>query len=195
MNPYTSPSIAGSGGGWIAAFQDNDNYLYIVTSAGVEYQTTLGMLPYTNPAITALANGGFVVAFQSNQGNLYTYSVNGTSLYAIEHGAKNPTPYGMQSYTSPSIASYTDNTWRVAFQTNDNDLYTYSSASIDYTSKMQMDPGSNPAITAEPDGTYEVAFEANNDHLDVYHTGGTNVDTDLGMESESSPSISALYNP
>lgn len=193
MDPGTSPSIAGSGGGWIAAFQDNDNYLYITTSAGLKYQTTLGMAPGTSPAITALADGGFVVAFQANTGDLYTFSVGGTSSTAIADGSKNPTHYGMEAGTSPSIASFTNNTWLAAFQTNDRDLYTYSSAGKDTTSSMQMDSGSNPAITCLPDGTYEVAFEANNNGLDIYHTGGTNNATGLGMLAATSPTISSPY--
>ena len=102
----------------------------------------------------------------------------------------------MDSGTSPSIASFTNGSWLVAFQTNDNDLYLYSSAESDTPSQMQMDPNSSPAITAEPDGSYEVAFEANNDNLDVYHAiGGSTTATGLGMDSGTSPSISGPYNP
>jgi hypothetical protein len=195
MDAGTSPAIAGSGSGWIAAFQDNDNDLYITTSAGLKQATTLGMKPGTNPAITALANGGFVVAFQSNSDDLYIFSVSGTSSTDITDGTKIPTPYGMEAGTSPSIASFTDSSWRAAFQTNDQDLYTYSSAGSDDTSTMQMDAHSSPAITCLPDGTYEVAFEANNDGLDVFHTGSTNDATGLGMQSGTSPTISSPYNP
>jgi hypothetical protein len=195
MDPNSSPAIAGSGGGWIVAFEANDNILYITTSAGLKYATTLGMEPFTSPSITATPNGGFVVAFQANNTDLYTFTVHGTSAAAIQAGIKNPTPYGMDSYTSPSIASYTDGTWRVAFQTNDNDLYTYTSDGSDNPSTMQMDADSSPAITAEPDGSYEVAFEANNDTLDVYHTGGSNTATHLGMEAGTSTGISGPYNP
>jgi hypothetical protein len=167
-----------------------------VTSAGVKYQTTLGMEPQTDPAITVLANGGFVVAFQANTTDLYTYSVSGTSLSDIENGTKHGTPYGMEAYSSPSIASYTDSTWKVAFQTNDTDLYTYSSNGSDDTSTMAMEPYTSPAITCEPDGSYEIAFQANNGDLDIFHTGGNNFATNLGMElNDNSPTISALYNP
>lgn len=135
------------------------------------------------------------MAFQANSTDLYTFTVNGTSASAIANGIRNPTPYGMDSFTSPSIASFSDGTWRVAFQTNDNDLYTYASDGSDNPSTMQMDADSSPAITAEPDGSYEVAFEANNDSLDIYHTGGSNNSTGLGMESGTSTSISGPYNP
>ena len=196
MDPNSSPSIAGSGGGWIAAFEANDNVLYIMTSAGVKYATTLGMEAYTSPSITATPNGGFVVAFQANNTDLYTFTSDGTSLAAIKAGTTHGTSYGMDSGTSPSIASFTNGSWLVAFQTNDNDLYLYSSAESDTPSQMQMDPNSSPAITAEPDGSYEVAFEANNDNLDVYHAiGGSTTATGLGMDSGTSPSISGPYNP
>lgn len=195
MDPSSSPAIAGSGGGWIAALEANDNVLYILTSAGVKYATTLGMEAYTSPSITATPNGGFVVAFQANTTDLYTFTASGTSLAAIKAGTAHGTPYGMDSYTSPSISSYTDGSWMVAFQTNDNDLYTYTSAGSDNPSQMQMDADSSPAITAEPDGSYEVAFEANNNNLDVFHAGGSNTATGLGMEAATSPGISGPYNP
>jgi hypothetical protein len=195
MDPASSPAITGSGGGWITAFQDNNHYLYITTSAGLEYETTLGMAPGTSPSISALARGGFIVAFQANNSKLYIFSTSGAGATDIANGVKHPTDYGMEAGTSPSIASYTDSTWRAAFQTNDHDLYTYSSAGSDNPSGMQMDTASSPAITCLPDGTYEVAFEANNNGLDIYHTGGTNNATGLGMLAGTSPTISSPYNP
>ncbi|HEX4834284.1 MAG TPA: hypothetical protein VH478_24690 [Trebonia sp.] len=193
MDPGTSPAIAGSGGGWIAVFQDNDNLLYVTTSAGLKYQTTLGMEPGTSPSVTATPSGGFVVAFASNTGKLYTLQVHGTGASAIAGGTKTQTGYGMEAGTSPSIASYVDNTWRVAFETNDHYLYTYLSSGTDATSQMGMNTGSSPSITCLPDGTYEVAFEANNNTMDIYHTGSTNAATLLGMMNATSPSISSPY--
>jgi hypothetical protein len=199
MYADTSPSIAGSGGGWIAAFEANNKDLYILTSAGVERDTGLGMMAGTSPSITALANGGFVVAFEANTGDLYMFSSSGTSLSAIEDATKASTGLGMDTSSSPAIASYTDNTWQVAFQANDNVLYLYSSAKAKTPTTLGMDTSSSPSIAAESGGTYEVAFEANNNDLYlVQASGGTvitgsNINTQLGMLSGTRPSIAAPY--
>jgi hypothetical protein len=193
MEPGTSPAIAGSGGGWIAAFQDNDDDLYIVTSANLGVKTTLGMQPHTSPAITALSNGGFAIAFQANTGGLYTFVTDGTSSSAIADGTRTQTQYGMNTSSSPAIASY-GTTWEVAFETNDNYLYRYLSNRTDTKSTLGMDPGTSPAIAVEPNGSeYQIAFDSNDEYLYLTTSTGTNTSTTLGMHAGTSPAISTAY--
>jgi hypothetical protein len=193
MDPGTSPAIAGSGSGWIVAFQDNDHDLYFVTSAGLGYKTTLGMQPGTSPAITALANGGFATAFQSSTGGLYTFVTGGTSSSAIADGTGTQTQYGMDGASSPAIASHADS-WEVAFETNDQQLYTYLSNGTDVATTLGMAAGTSPSIAVEPDGSfYLIAFEDNDDNLYLHTSTGTNIGTTLGMRAGTSPAVSTPY--
>jgi hypothetical protein len=193
MDPGTSPAIAGSGSGWIVAFQDNDHDLYFVTSAGLGYKTTLGMQPGTSPAITALANGGFAAAFQSNTGGLYTFVTGGTSSPAIADGTGTQTQYGMDGASSPAIASYGDS-WQVAFETNDQQLYTYLSNGTDVATTLGMAPGTSPSIAVEPDGScYLIAFDDNDNDLYLHTSAGQNIGTTLGLQAGTSPGVSTPY--
>lgn len=187
----TSPAIAASGSSWVVAFQANNNHLYIKTSGGVQKDMGLGMMPYTNPAITTLADGGFAVAFQANTGLLYTYVTSGTSAAAIADGTETDSKLGMDDASSPAIAAGSSSTWKVAFETNTDYLYLYSSAGAETTSGLGMFPETSPSITVEPDGsTYLIAFEDGQGDLYLHSSTGTNDPTGLGMDL-SSPSIAA----
>jgi len=130
------------------------------------------------------------VAFQANTGLLYTYVTTGTTAADVAGGTETDSKLGMDNYTSPAIAAGSSSTWRVAFTTNTDYLYQYSSAGAETTSGLGVASGTSPAIAVEPNGsTYIMAFIDAQGDLYLHTSTGTNDPTGLGMAEDFSPTI------
>jgi len=82
--------------------------------------------------------------------------------------------------------------FEVAFQANNNTLYSYTSAGVGTSTTLGMLAGTSPASAQLSDGTFLSAFQTNATDLYVHKWNGTNISTTLGMESGTSPALAAL---
>jgi hypothetical protein len=174
----TSPGIADVQGDNEIAFQGTDNDLWMSGPDG-QFDSGLGMMPGTSPAITPLFTGGYEVAFQANTGAMWTYGTAGTEDWNA----------GMAAGTSPSITWHGGSGYEVALQTNTDDLWMLGDAGdVDY--HLGMQPGTSPSITVTSADGVEIAFQANTSSLWTVGSAGWK-DWNAGMDPHSSPSITA----
>lgn len=179
MMTGTSPSVATSGSGWVAAFQANTGTAHTYLSNGTGVDTGQAMSAGTSPAVATLDNGGYAVAFQSSGHQLFVYSSTTGVINTFQ---------GMDPASSPAIVPMPGGGWVVAFEANTDGLYTYTAGGTSTNTNQGMAGGTSPSITTEPNNGYEVAFQSNVGHLTTWGSSG-NVDTQLGMASGTSPSI------
>ena len=184
--PYVKWLHSNSGGsasttGYEMAFEANTGNLWSVGSDNHgDWQQ--GMMPGTNPSITALTGGGYEMAFQANTGSLITIGAAGNKNWQL----------GMMPGTSPSITTLGNGSFEVAFQANTGNLWSVGSDNHGDWQQGMM-PGTNPSITALTGGGYEMAFQANTGSLITIGAAG-NKNWQLGMMPGTSPSITTLGN-
>jgi hypothetical protein len=167
------PARADSPGYSVIAFQDNDQNLWVYTSAGAK-DSGLGMAAYTSPAVV-FADDELEIAFESSAGVLEGYWPATNSTYV--------TNLVMGNGNSPSISQ----TFEVAFSGTDYDLMLASIGVSSQNTGLEMAPGTSPSISA--DGK-QVAFQGADGNLWVYNVPfNTYVDTGLAMATETSPAI------
>ena len=114
-------------------------------------------------------------------------------------GAPNMTPgttggqgtWSGTSFTGATCGSISSTSYRVAFQGNTGDLYTYNSASGAAHLPLGMMAGTSPSITTLSTGGYQIAFQGNTGDLFTYNPSGA-AHVPLGMKMGTSPSIAAL---
>lgn len=143
LRDRTSPSIAAAPtGGYSVAFQANTGALYTYSPATGGINTNQGMMVATSPAI-AYANGAYMVAFESNITQLVVINANGDP-----NTVKNPT-FGMNTNTSPAIAPASGGGVQVAFGSNTNQLYTWTTGTSGYATLQGMNSLSSPSVTLD----------------------------------------------
>lgn len=180
---YLGITTGGVSNKFRAAFQANNGNLYTFDSAAGAAATGQGMANGTSPAVTAVA-AGHEEAFQAAGTN---------HLYVYGDVSTGDTQQGMASGTSPSIAAQSNgNSFEVAFQANNGNLYTYQHTSSGDTvtpTSWGLWPGTSPAIAVLNTGQYEIAFmAAGTGDLYVWGPDGI-INTGQGMAAGTSPSI------
>jgi hypothetical protein len=195
---------------YATAFRGSNGHLWIDSSFQYVFAGDTGgaVVPGTSPAIARRVSGtstGYVVAFQGNPNNhlWLTQSMGSKSQTGTD------TLSSMAPNTSPSIATLTDNTFAVAYQSPQNELWLYLSSGSKIhaictppSGYCKMNPGTNPSIAPLPDGSYEVVFEAppdaqKNTFLSSYSPSsgyGYTGNWYFGMLSGTSPSITWTPN-
>jgi hypothetical protein len=178
MSALSSPSAT-----W---FRANNNHLYhFVGEAGVK--TNLELAPNTSPSSDEALPETEVVAYQAASGDLSIYKPSNEEVLSLG--------YGMAPSTSPSVAALAGGGYEVAFQTNTNQMWTWSSITGLHKWGLGMRPDTSPSIADRTDGKAgdtEVAFQANNTDLYLFRPQkDKGEDTGWGMAPASSPSISA----
>lgn len=149
LRGHTSPSIAAAptGAGYSVAFQANTGVMWSYSPTSGGFNTNQGMMAGTNPAI-AYASGSYWVAFQSNVGQLTVIKANGDAS-----SVTNP-KFGMASWSSPAIAPARGAAVQVAFQSNANQLWTWTTGTSGNNTLQPMDGRSSPSIAYDYPSTW-----------------------------------------
>lgn len=181
----TNPAIAATtNGGWVAAFQMNNGYLYTYYN-GTAYGSGLGMQSGTSPAMTSTASGGWEAAFEANANS-------GNHLFWFQpSGQWTNTNQGMASNASPSMSQLTDGSFVVAFENSSDYLNIWNSGSLyySYPTLQPMWGGTNPGIVGTGEGGEWVDFMASSSHLEVWSLQNGLYDTGRGIWGGTSPAI------
>jgi len=90
------------------------------------------------------------------------------------------------------MAAAATDSYEVAFQANNNTLYSYTSAAVGTSTTLGMLAGTSPSSTQLSDGTFVSAFQANNSTLYIHKWSGTNISTTFGMDAGTGPALASL---
>jgi hypothetical protein len=184
----TSPAIADSPlGGYLVDFVADTNLLYTWSSAGHYFNTSQGLWPGTNPAITALSGpvNAYELTFEARTASkLIMY---GTAVQVN-------TQLTMKAGTDSSISTAPNGqSVEVAFQASDGDLETYSNTSGETYPGLSMAADASPAITtiaSAAGGGYEIAYETSSGDFATYGISSEgSVNTLQGVKADTNPSI------
>lgn len=154
------------------------------------WKGTAKALGYSVVAGSSPSLEGEVIAFDHG-GSLWTYNI--ATGVAENHG------FGIQTGTSPSIASFPElGGYVVAFQANGvhkGELWTFSPHVGGQGLSLGMYEGTSPSIAPRypTSDTFEIAFEANTTALWTYDSKTGAKNNELGMYPGTSPSVSESY--
>lgn len=149
---------------------------------------------FTNNIVTAPGTSlsGAVTAVS------YQYAWQTTNNHVFTTGAHGPVDTGAAAAagTSPSLITFADGTWHIAYQNSQHHLASVTAAGAgDWT--YPMDPDSSPSIARTPAknavGTvapfaYTIAFEGSDDTLNIFGLNGL-IRTGIKMAPGTNPSI------
>lgn len=182
LAPSTSPSVAGTTGTKLIAYQGKDHDLRVYSDATGFTHFGLGMAAETSPSIARQSNG-YVVAYQANTGDLLLYAYPSTVLTKLGTMAPN---------TDPSAVQLVNGEYAIAWQAPNHNLWTYTPKQGAKEFGLGLSANTSPAIA--PSGTgYVVAWRANTGSLWRYSSPlNQAVDLKTQVAVNTSPSITSV---
>jgi hypothetical protein len=133
----------------------------------------------TSPAIAQLSGGGAEIALQDAESRLATYD--------DATRTEQETNYGLDSGTSPAIATSGTGVFVAMDANGDDELYTGNGTTMAGTGQT-MEAGTNPAVTALSSTSADYGYV--NPGIDLVEgSGSTWTGQDFGMEKGTSPSL------
>jgi len=188
----------------VSALADPSTGVSVYDTAAVDGSpgwTVLGGTSAATPIIAsayALAGrptaGTYPAAAPYVQGSLndVTTGSNGSCSpnYLCTAGTGYDGPTGLGTPNGTSAFAALSRVFKIAFQANNNNLWTDDSTGYYTTQGLGMAPNTNPAIAVVPGG-YETAFQSNANQLWTVDSTGVYTNTGLGMAPGTSPAIAS----
>lgn len=182
LAPNTSPSVSGSSGSKVIAYQGKDHDLRIYSDLSGFTHLGLGMAAGTSPNV-AQKGGSYVVAYHASDGELWTYSPS-TPFQTLGKMASN---------TDPSIVSLLNGEYAIAWQAPNHNLWTYTPKQGAKEFGLGLSTNTSPAIAPSGSGGYVVAWRANTGSLWRYSSPlNQAVDLKTQVAVNTSPSITSV---